>query len=52
MLVKPFIRKIIPARPVARIPIFFKTSFFCILPAKGNGKNQIADPVKNARKAR
>jgi hypothetical protein len=50
-LVNPFIRKIIPASPVARIPIFLRTSFFRILPANGNGKNQIDDPMKNARKA-
>jgi hypothetical protein len=44
--------KIMPARPVARIPIFLSTSFFRNLPAKGNGKNQREDPIKNARKAK
>jgi hypothetical protein len=51
-LVIPFIIKIMPASPVASIPIVCSTSFFLIFPARGRGKNQTDDPMKNARKAK
>ena len=50
-LVKPFIINIIPASPVARIPIVLSTSSFLTFPARGKGKNQREDPIKKARKA-